>query len=169
MISDLEEFIKYFHGQRRRTQWVVDAVPLAKATWRPWPGEPSPIEIVRRIAAGHYMYAMAVAADRWVVDDFESQSEDWQEAVSYFQTRTEQALDLLRPLPNSVLQQKRQRPDDNLGTSAWRLLMAMLEHESAHRTQLSMYLMLMNVRQPDLGGLSLDSVRAILGKKAEPH
>jgi len=162
MITDLEEFIKYFHGQRRRTQWVVDAVPESKAGWRPWPGEPSPIEIVRRIAAGHLMYATAVAKDLWVVDDFDATESTWPEALRYFHEKTELALDLLRPLPNSILQQKRRRPDNNPPTAAWRFLMAMVEHEIYHRTQLYVYLMLMNVRQPEMGGLTIEAVRSSL-------
>lgn len=162
MINDMEEFIKYFHGQRRRTQWVVDAVPSGKVGWRPWPGEPSPIEIVRRVAAGHLMYATAVASDYWMVEEYESDDASWEKAIQYFQIKTEQALDLLRPLPNSVLQQKRRRPDGNPPTAAWRFLMAMIEHEIQHRAQLNMYLMLMNARQPDMGGITIEAVRASL-------
>ncbi len=164
MISDIEEFIKYFHGQRRRTQWVVDAVPPAKATWTPWPGEPSPIGIIRRIAAGHLMYATAAARDYWAVDDFETDDSDWEAAVKYFQETTELALELLRPLSNSVLQQKRRRPDGNIPTTAWRFLMAMIEHEITHRSQLNSYLLLLNARQPDLGGLTIENVRANLSQ-----
>jgi uncharacterized damage-inducible protein DinB len=162
MINDIEEFIKYFHGQRRRTQWVVDAVPPAKATWTPWPGEPSAIDILRRIAAGHLMYATAIANDYWVVDDFETNNPEWEVAVKYFQETTEKALELLRPLSNSVLQQKRRRPDGNIPTTAWRFLMAMIEHEISHRSQLNTYLLLLNARQPDLGGLTIENVRANL-------
>ncbi len=162
MLSDIEEFIKYFHGQRRRTQWVVDAVPPAKSGWRPWPGEPSPVEIIRRMAAGHLMYATAVASDYWVVDDYEAGDPSWDAALDYFHRKTEQALDLLRPLPNSVLQQKRHRPDGNPPTAAWRFLTAMIEHEIHHRTQLHMYLMLMNAHQPDMGGVTIEAVRASL-------
>jgi uncharacterized damage-inducible protein DinB len=169
MITDLEEFIKFFHGQRRRTQWVVDAVPETKAEWRPWPGEPSPIEIVRRIAAGHLMYATAVAKDLWVIEEYDVPGSTWLEAVTYFQEKTEQALDLLRPLSNAVLQQKRRRPDNNPPTAAWRFLIAMAEHEIHHRTQLYMYLMLMNVRQPDMGGLTLETVRSSLGLDNAPQ
>jgi hypothetical protein len=165
MITDIEEFIKYFHGQRRRTQWVVDAVPPDKAGWRPWPGEPSPAEIICRIAAGHLMYATVVAHDYWVVEDYEVAATSWDAALQYFQDKTEEALDLLRPLPNSVLKDKRRKPDDNVPTTAWRFLMAMLEHEIYHRSQLNSYLMLMNVRQPRMDGATIEAVRAVLSRK----
>lgn len=163
MISDIEEFIKYFHGQRRRTQWVVDALPSGKANWRPWPDEPSPAEIIRRIAAGHLMYATVIAYDYWAIDDYEEVAIMWDESLVYFHKKTEEALDLLRPLPNTVLKQKRRRPDGSPPpTTAWRYLMAMLEHEIFHRSQLDNYLMLLNVHQPKMGGVTIEAVRAVL-------
>jgi uncharacterized damage-inducible protein DinB len=168
MITDIEEFIKSFHGQRRRTQWVVDAVPLEKAHWRPWPGEPSPAEIICRIAAGHLMYANAIAHDIWEADEYELATSTWDEALLYFQRKTEEALDQLRPLPNSVLKEKRSRPDENIPTATWRFLLAMLEHEIHHRSQLNTYLMLMNVRQPNLGGVTIEVVRAIASGVSAP-
>lgn len=165
MITDIEEFIKAFHGQRRRTQWVVDAIPAERASWRPWQKERSPNEIIRLIAAGHMMYATAFAKDSWEVEPYEKPDASWEESVEYFQMKTEEALDLLRPLSNSILKQKRQRPDgDQLPTSAWRLLLAMLEHEIHYRSMLNTYLMLMNIRQPSLGGMSIEAVKAALNK-----
>ena len=169
MITDIEEFIKAFHGQRRRTQWIVDAIPLHKTDWRPWPDEPSPAEIIRCIAAGHLMYATNVAKDVWEVEDYEKLATSWEESLEYFNSKTEQALDLLRPLPNSVLKQKRRRPDDDsLPTVAWRLLLAMLEHEIHYRSELNTYLMLMNARRPNMGGMTIEAVRAALNKNSLP-
>jgi hypothetical protein len=162
MICDIEEFIKAFHGQRRRTQWVVDAIPLSKGDWQPWPGEPTCSELIRSIAAGHLMYATAFVHDRWVIDDYENISTTWDETLRYFDETTEQALDMLRPLPNSALKQKRHRPDDPMPTGAWRFLLALLEHEIAGRCQLASYLMMMNARQPEMGGLTIKAVRASL-------
>jgi len=164
MISDIEEFIRYFHGQRRRTQWLVDVLPAEKAGWRPWPGEPSPAEIICRIAAGHWMYATATASDRWEIDRYEEQADTWESALHYFHFRTEAALDVIRPLNNAVLKQKRRRPDGE-STQAWRLLAAMLEHEITHRSQISSYLMLLNVRSPRLDAVSIESVRMALEKR----
>src|SRR5574341_452180 len=162
MITDIEEFIKSFHGQSRRTQWLVDAVPASKSGWRPWPGEPSCAEIIRCMAAGHLMYAGAVASGEWAVEDYESAASSWEDSLLYFHDKTEAALDLLRPLPNTVLKQKRQRPDGNPPTAAWRFLLAMLEHEIHYRAVLGCYLMLMNARQPNMGGLTIEAVRAAL-------
>ena len=168
MITDIEAFIKYFHGQRRRTQWVVDAFPPEKADWRPWPGEMSAAEIICHIAAGHLMYASVVAHDHWEVDDYEKEAVSWNRALKYFHTATEAALELLRPLPNSTLNQKRRRLDTNLPASAWRFLLLMIEHEVHHRAQLESYLMLLNVRRPELGGLTIESIRAALTEMAPP-
>jgi uncharacterized damage-inducible protein DinB len=83
--------------------------------------------------------------------------------VAYFHQKTEEALDLLRPLSNSVLQAKRRRPDDNnISVAAWRYLILMLEHEIYYRSQLNTYLMLLNVRQPRLSGVTIEAVREAL-------
>lgn len=166
MISDIEEFIKQFHGQRRRTQWVVDVIPIEKADWRPWPGEPSPAEIIRCMAAGHLMYATAAAHDYWVVEDFENVAQTWAESLEYFHRKTEEALDLLRPLSNAILQEKRRRPDENIPVAAWRFLVAMFEHEIYYRSQLMSYLMLLNVHRPNLGGVTIEAVREALAQKS---
>jgi uncharacterized damage-inducible protein DinB len=163
MITDIEEFIKTFHGQRRRTQWIVDAIPPDKAGWRPWSGEQSPAEIIRCMAAGHLMYATIVAKEIWSIEDYETLATGWEESLDYFNTKTEEALDLLRPLPNSVLKQKRRRPDDDsLPIAVWRFLLALLEHEIHYRSELNTYLMLMNLRRPRLGGMTIEAVRSAL-------
>lgn len=162
MITDIEVFIRYFHGQRRRTQWTIDVIPEQKALWRPWPGEPSPAEIICRIAAGHRMYATVVAHDYWDIDEYEGYATDWTTALDYFHNETEAALDLLRPLNNRVLQQKRNKLGANITTSAWRFLMAMLDHEITHRAQLNSYLMLLDLKQPRLDATSIEAIRGSL-------
>jgi hypothetical protein len=167
MIGDIEEFIKQFHGQRRRTQWLVDVIPEAKANWRPWPDEPSPAEIICRLAATHLMYATVAAHDYWYVDDFEGWTDTWERAQEYFAEKTEAALDLLRPLPDSALAEKRHKLDGNPPTPAWRFLMAMLDAEIGGRMQLDGYLMLLNVRRPSLSSFTLESVREALAQMKE--
>jgi uncharacterized damage-inducible protein DinB len=160
MLNDVEAFIRFFHGQRRRTQWVVDAFPEERAEWSPWPGEMSVAEILCHIAAAHVMYATVIADDRWKVDSYEEPAASWHSAVAYFERQTERALDLIRDLPDSTLAEERHRPDDaGVLIPVWRLLMLMLEHEIHHRAQLECYLMLCNLRQPRLGALSVQAVR----------
>ncbi|GAB4471020.1 MAG: hypothetical protein Kow00124_07720 [Anaerolineae bacterium] len=165
MLSKIEDFIKYFHGQRRRTQWVIDAIPLDKALWSPWAGEPTPAEIICHLAAGHLMYATMVAHNHWYVDDYAPYTTSWEDAQNYLQTKTEEALDLLRKLPNAVLHEKRPRLGSNPPTVAWRYVMALVEDEIVHRTQLTGYLMLFNARRPSLDAVTVESVRAMLDQQ----
>jgi uncharacterized damage-inducible protein DinB len=44
----------------------------------------------------------------------------------------------------------------------WHLLMAMIEHEVHHRSQLAVYLSLMGVQPPQIYGLKLEEVIALL-------
>ena len=68
------------------------------------------------------------------------------------------------------MQRVRAYPDSELFTArptlngplvkAWRLLMAMVEHEIHHRSQLAMYLMLLGVQPPHIYGLGVEDVIA---------
>jgi uncharacterized damage-inducible protein DinB len=44
---------------------------------------------------------------------------------------------------------------------AWRLLMALVEHEIHHRSQLALYLTLMGVAPPQIYGLGVEDVIAL--------
>ena len=69
------------------------------------------------------------------------------------------ALDRLRTLPDAALAEH--RPSlDGPPIRAWRLLMAMVEHEIHHRSQLAMYLMLLGVQPPHIYGLGVEDVIA---------
>jgi uncharacterized damage-inducible protein DinB len=160
MLNDIEAFIRFFHGQRRRTQWVVDVFPEERASWRPWPGEMSVAEILCHVAAAHMMYATVIAENRWEIDDYEAAAASWKSALVYFDKKTEGALDLIRDFPDRVLTEERRRPSDaGLSIPVWRLVMLMVEHEIHHRAQLESYLMLCNLRQPRLDALSVQAVR----------
>jgi uncharacterized damage-inducible protein DinB len=113
------------------------------------------------VAAGHLMYATVIAHDYWAIESYEESTGSWETALAYFNDTTEQALDSIRDLPNTVFKQKRRKPDGSK-TSAWRFFMTMLEHEVSHRALLESYLMLLNVRQPRLDGVSIEAVRAVL-------
>ena len=162
MLNNVEAFIRFFHGQRRRTRWVIDVFPEERSAWSPWPGEMTVAEVLCHIAAAHLMYATAIAYGRWEVEDYEQKATSWVGALAYFEQKTEEALDLIRDLPNRVLSEERRRPEENIAVPVWRLMMLMLEHEIHHRAQLESYLMLCNLRQPRMGALSVQEVRAIL-------
>lgn len=160
MLNDVEAFIRFFHGQRRRTQWVVDVIPEDRFSWSPWMGEMTTAEILCHVAAAHVMYATVIIEDKWEIDNYEAAATSWKSAVAYFEEKTEQALDLIRDLPNRVLTEERNRSDDaGVLMPVWRLMMLMLEHEIHHRAQLEAYLLMCNLRQPRMGALSVQAVR----------
>jgi len=48
----------------------------------------------------------------------------------------------------------------------WRLLLAMVEHEVHHRSQLASYLTLMGVEAPDIFGLGVEDVERLTAHAA---
>jgi uncharacterized damage-inducible protein DinB len=69
------------------------------------------------------------------------------------------AMERLRGLPDEQLLAPRPTLDGP-ETKAWRLLMAMVEHEIHHRSQLALYLALMGVEPPQIYGLGVEDVIA---------
>lgn len=75
-----------------------------------------------------------------------------------------EAMTTLRTLNDTELYQP--RPTLNgPPVKAWRLLMAMVEHEVHHRSQLAVYLALLGIEPPQIYGLGIEEVVALSIKK----
>ncbi|MCP4356861.1 MAG: DinB family protein, partial [Chloroflexi bacterium] len=67
------------------------------------------------------------------------------------------AMTTLRTLSDTELYQSRPTLNSR-PVKAWRLLMAMVEHEVHHRSQLAVYLALMGVESPQIYGLGIEDI-----------
>jgi uncharacterized damage-inducible protein DinB len=160
VISSVESFISYFEGIRRRTMRYVRAVPAGSLDWSPREGEFSCADIIRHIAATESMFVGAVAEGRWRYGGHTGASaEEDAAAIATLETVHERAMNTLRLLDDEVLSQPRPTLDGP-ATKAWRLLMAMAEHEVHHRSQLAVYMMLMGIEPPQIYGLGVEDVIA---------
>jgi uncharacterized damage-inducible protein DinB len=161
MIQSLESFIAYFEGIRRRTITYIQTIPADRVDWSPAAGELSCAEIVRHLAAGERMFCGVVATGRWhYVGHAGGQQESLESLLALLASSHAAAIEALRPLDDSVLSEP--RPTLNgPPAKAWRLLMAMVEHEIHHRSQLAVYLTSMGVAPPQIYGLSVEDVIAL--------
>ena len=162
MIQNVESFVKYFDGIRRRTLTFVRAIPADRIDWSPQAGEFTLGDLVRHIAAIEQITVYAVVHDRWKAypGHGSSLAVDLEQVIAYLEATHAEAVGLLQTLPDGELQQPRtslaKRP-----LKAWRLLMSIVEHEVHHRSQIASYLETLGQIPPQIFGLGVDDVASI--------
>lgn len=159
MIQSVESFIRYFTGIRRRTVTFAQAVPAKQIDWSPKAGEFTCGDILRHLVAIEAMTVQVVVTGEWppYPGHDPSLAARLEEVIAYLHSSHIQAMAQLATLPDAELLQPRPAVDGR-PLKAWRLLMAMLEHEVHHRSQLASYLFLMGVEPPQIFGLQVQDV-----------
>ncbi len=161
MIQGIEQFITYFDAIRRRTIHYIRTVPADQIDWSPQATEFTCGDIVRHLAAGEQMFVGVVVTGKWVYPGHTAQVHETLETIlARLADVHNTAQESLRTLTDNDLQQS--RPTLNgPPVKAWRLLLAMVEHEVHHRSQLATYLMLLGVTPPQIYGLGVEDVIAL--------
>jgi uncharacterized damage-inducible protein DinB len=136
MLGSVGEFTRYFGGVRRRTWAAVDRVSPELLDWAPRPGEMTCGAIVRHVAGAERFFVTKVM-----------------DSVHRAQ------MGRLAGLPDEALRAPR-RDLDGGTVKAWRFLMAMVEHEVHHRSQLDCYLAEAGVEPPQVYGWRMEDVMA---------
>ncbi|MGB0386797.1 MAG: DinB family protein [Ardenticatenaceae bacterium] len=162
MIESIESFISYFGGVRRRTKRYIKAIPAEQVEWAPSENEFSCGDIVRHITSGERMFVGVVVEGRWRYGGHERTAENssLSELMAQLDATHAEAMDALRTLSDEQLLQKRPMLKGP-PAKAWRILMAMIEHEIHHRSQLANHLTLMGVEPPQIYGLGVEDVIAL--------
>lgn len=160
MIRSTESFISYFESIRRRTLNYVQAIPDSQADWSPKPGEFTVMDIIHHLASAEMMFVGAVVEGRWRYFKHPQQTgPELETALARLNESHAQAMNTLRSLADTELDQPRPTLDGP-PVKAWRLLLAMVEHEIHHRSQLAVYLSLMGVDPPQIYGMGVEDVIA---------
>lgn len=162
MIESVNSFIKYFGGVRQRTHRYIKAIPVDQVEWAPNENEFSCGDLVRHITSAERMFVGVVVEGRWNYAGHEhcAQQDSLDTLITELEATHKEMMQLLSTLNDEELMQKRPalkgRP-----VKAWRLLMAMVEHEIHHRSQLADYLSMMGVEPPQIYGLGVEDVIAL--------
>lgn len=161
MLQSVKGFMGYYDGVRRRTLQFIDAVPADRIDWSPGEGEFSFGDLIRHIAASEEMFIGAVMDGKWKYPGHETrEKQDRESAVAMLRSVHHEVMKRLGTLGDPAL--KESRPSLNgPEVSAWRLLMAMVEHEVHHRSQIAMYLTLIRIRPPHIYGMGVEDVIAL--------
>ena len=159
MLSSIADFVRYFEGVRRRTWTAVDCVTPEILDWVPRDHRLSCGDIIRHLAGAERFYVTKVVEDRWTDDLDPGPSLDLAATRALLVTAHRDEMARLAALPDGRLQD---RVQDLAGGTvrAWRLLMAMVEHEIHHRSQLNSRLSAAGVGAPQLFDYSMEEVIA---------
>jgi uncharacterized damage-inducible protein DinB len=159
MLSSIGDFVRYFEGVRRRTWTSVDRVTPEILDWMPRDRTLSCGAIIRHLAGAERFYVTKVVEDRWTDDLDPGPSVDLAAARALLVATHREEMARLLALPDGRLQE---RVADFAGGSVrvWRLLMAMVEHEVHHRSQLNSRLSEAGIGAPQLFGYRMEEVIA---------
>jgi uncharacterized damage-inducible protein DinB len=161
MIEHVAGFADYFAGIRRRTLAFVRMIPADRLGWSPRESEFTCGELVRHLSAAEQMFVGAVVEGRWRYQGHAHDPAQTLDAlIAELEAGHAAVLQRLRALDDAVLPQPRPTLDGP-PVKAWRLLMALVEHEIHHRSQLALYLALMGVEPPQIYGLGVEDVIAL--------
>jgi len=161
MISSTTAFIDYFDGIRKRTLNYIRALPPDKMDWSPRVGELTCGDLMRHLAAAEKMFVGVVVTGAWKYvghDQIIAPTRD--AAIAHLGAIHRDALDALRAFDDAQLFEPRPALKGQ-PVKAWRWLMALVEHEVHHRSQLASYLAMMGVAPPQIYGLTIEDIVAL--------
>jgi uncharacterized damage-inducible protein DinB len=161
MLQSIKRFIDYFDGIRRRTLHFIDAIPADRIDWFPSDGEFSFGDLIRHLAASEAMFIGASVNGKWRYAGHKIQEKQERDvAITLLKSTHQEAMKKLGILSDSVLHESRPSLTGQ-EVKTWRLLMAMVEHEVHHRSQIAMYLTLIKIKPPHIYGLGVEDVIAL--------
>lgn len=153
-----KELISHFEGIRKRTLNYVNEIPEELMDWRPGEDKFSIGDIIRHLGSAELMFLYAITEKEWKYPGHGTdKGRTKQEAIDYLQTCHGLVMSGLSALEDDQLNVK---VKNGLGYDirAWRLIMAMAEHEIHHRGQLSAYMQANRVAPPQIFGLKIEQI-----------
>lgn len=157
MLASVEAFVRYFEGIRRRTWAVVDRLTPDLLDWAPRAGELTCGAIVRHLAGAERFYVTKVLEDRWTQDLEPGPPLDLAATRALLESVHAAEMGRLAAMPDTMLVAARR--DLEGGTArAWRFLMALVEHEVHHRSQLDSHLSAAGIEPPQMYGYGMEEV-----------
>ncbi len=159
MIQSSAAFAEYWQRIHNRTREVVAAIPPDRLDWRPVEGEMSCADIVRHIASARRMNIVSATLGEGLYPGHDERfGATLPELLHYIDASHAEVSNRLAGLPDAELTEERQSNQSG-PYPAWRILMAMVEHEVHHRSQLTTYLTLLGVAPPALYGLHVENLK----------
>lgn len=161
MIHDVEEYVKYLGGVRKRTMQYVKVIPNSILEWKPAENKFSTGDLLRHIGSSQIMFLHIFKSGEWTYPGHERSNGDNIEGISaYLEACHAELVAGLLHLGNDLLTKKLPTMHGH-EVSSWRIMMALVEHEMHHRGQLSTYLQMNNIEPPQIFGLKIEEVKKV--------
>ena len=161
MIQTIESFTNYFESIRRRTLNYLRVIPPDGLEWSPKPGEFTCGDILRHLMATENMFVRLAVEGSWKYEGHAAvEKNGLDEIIALLEISHVEAMTRLKQLPDEILYEPRPALKGP-PVKVWRWLMAMVEHEIHHRSQLAVYLSLMGIKPPQIYGLGVEDIVAL--------
>ncbi len=159
--NEIDPFLRYFEGVRRRTRSVAECVPEEHLEWRPAKDRFSPGDLIRHIAAAErWMWAENAQLRPSRYPGHGPELASGREAVLTYMDQTHaETIEILATLTSDQLHE-RCRTVGGIEMRVWKWLRLMVEHEIHHRGQLYELLGQLSVDVHPLYGLTEIEVKA---------
>ncbi|MGE8207287.1 DinB family protein [Heyndrickxia sp. NPDC080065] len=161
MIHDIQEYVKYLDGIHKRTMQYAKAIPNELLDWKPSEDKFSIGDLLRHIASSRLMFLGIFEHGSWTYTGHDTgKGASIEDISNYLESCQKKLTEGLLKVGNDVLTKK------VLGlhgheVSAWRILMAIPEHEIHHRGQISAYLQMNKIEPPQIFGLKIEQVKTL--------
>lgn len=161
-IKTVQSFLDYYEKIRERTNRIIEVVPPEHIDFSYKPGKFTIGDQIRHIAAiERYMYGETITGRKSAYPGCGKDLADgYENTVKFFNEMHRQTLEIINGLSDEDLTRKCFTPA-NSEISVWKWLRAMIEHEIHHRAELYIYLNLLDVKTPQIYGLSAEEVQEI--------
>ena len=173
MITDVESYLRFFDGVRRRTERDVAALPPAAAGWRP-PAASGEAgwgigELVGHIGASRLYFASAYRGEGWIFAPADVDHVDQRTWLPWLRSSAERFASSIRGTPPDWLARRIDMIDTPGTLPGWRLLMMMLEHEVHHRSQIDTYAGLQGWPVPQIFERTFESISELQEEQRARH
>lgn len=159
-IKSVQSFVDYYEKIRARTLRLIEVVPPEHINFSYKPGKFTIGDQIRHIAAiERYMYGETISGRKSAYPGCGKELADgYENTVAYFNEMHRQTMEIINGFSDEDLNRKCLTPA-NHEISVWKWLRAMIEHEIHHRAELYIYLNMLDVKTPQIYGLSAEEVQ----------
>ncbi|MEN8698593.1 DinB family protein [Bacillus infantis] len=161
MILDLEQYVKYLEGIHKRTMQYAKATPNELLEWRPSEDKFSTGDLLRHIASARLMFLGIFEHGTWIYTGHDTGKGASIEDISNYLEACQMKLTRGILRIGSDVMTKKVLTLHGHEVSAWRILMAIPEHEIHHRGQISAYLQMNKIEPPQIFGLKIEQVKTL--------
>ncbi|MCP4441741.1 MAG: DinB family protein [Aureispira sp.] len=158
-ITNVEAFLKYYSRIKSRTQKLFEYIPPEKIEWTYQEGKFTIGDIIRHLAVlEREMYAENAQFKPSVYKGCGIEyAEGYEQVIALYNNLYQESLATFSKLTMEDMNKKCKTPA-GIPITLWKWLRAMIEHEVHHRSQIYIYLGMLNIKTPPIFGLTSEEV-----------